>query len=287
MFQPTLQRFLSRDPLSPDGVDVMTDIGFYSERLAAMSANPSFYGGNAEHPYKYANNNPLNVIDPSGLIGIFLGGTGEHAAQAPVETIPYLCSIYNVKKNGPRTFFVVPGLRSHVDPTPIIQRIAKTVQDQRALNPNCPIDIFGYSRGAIYAILLSQELARRGLSSIRYMGLIDPVSTNIVGVGVRALQQGVGATLDVPTIVRNGWALVKDPPNETVVGQIGVNLNTQPVAGIWVRGFPELKRRPLTTRHKEMGRFEKVRQVLMNTANLALWPGVEWGKEEQCEDKYP
>jgi hypothetical protein len=74
MFQPTLQRFLSRDPLSPDGVEVMTDTGFYSERLAAMAANPSYYGGNWGGTYAYARNNPVRFVFPSGvgdkLIGV-------------------------------------------------------------------------------------------------------------------------------------------------------------------------------------------------------------------------
>ena len=36
MYQPTWGRFLSRDPLSVNGVDVLSDTGFYSNRLAAM-----------------------------------------------------------------------------------------------------------------------------------------------------------------------------------------------------------------------------------------------------------
>jgi RHS repeat-associated protein len=68
MYQPTLGRFLSRDPLSANGVDVLTDTGFYAERLAAMRANPWYYGGNWEPPYVYARNNPVTWIDPSGLI---------------------------------------------------------------------------------------------------------------------------------------------------------------------------------------------------------------------------
>jgi hypothetical protein len=70
MYQPTLGRFLSRDPLSESGVDVLTDTGFYSDRLAAMSAHPWYYGGNWDNTYVYARNNPLRWVDPSGLICI-------------------------------------------------------------------------------------------------------------------------------------------------------------------------------------------------------------------------
>ena len=66
IYQPNLGRFLSRDPLSATGVDVLTDTGFYAERLATMRANPWFFGGNWEHPYVYARNNPVNLVDPSG-----------------------------------------------------------------------------------------------------------------------------------------------------------------------------------------------------------------------------
>jgi hypothetical protein len=67
MYQPTLARFLSRDPLSQNGVDVLTDTGLYSDRLAAMSGDPWYYGGNWGNPYVYARNNPVRYTDPSGL----------------------------------------------------------------------------------------------------------------------------------------------------------------------------------------------------------------------------
>jgi hypothetical protein len=67
MYQPTLGRFLSRDPLSANGVDVLTDTGFYGDRLAAMRANPWYYGGNSENAYIYVRSSPVNQVDPSGL----------------------------------------------------------------------------------------------------------------------------------------------------------------------------------------------------------------------------
>jgi hypothetical protein len=68
MYQPTLGRFLSRDPLSENGVDVLTDTGFYSHRLTAMRDNPWYYGGNWENPYVYGKNNPVKLVDASGLL---------------------------------------------------------------------------------------------------------------------------------------------------------------------------------------------------------------------------
>jgi hypothetical protein len=67
MYQPTLGRFLSRDPLSEHGVFAFSGAGFYAERAEEMNSDPWYYGGNWEHPYVYARNNPVLYVDPSGL----------------------------------------------------------------------------------------------------------------------------------------------------------------------------------------------------------------------------
>lgn len=67
MYQQTLGRFQSRDPLAENGMDVMTDTGFFGDRLAAMRANPWYYGGNGGNLYTYVDNNPVNFTEPSGL----------------------------------------------------------------------------------------------------------------------------------------------------------------------------------------------------------------------------
>lgn len=67
MYNPVLGRFLSRDPLSSTGVDLLTDSGFYSERLEDMRENPWEFVTHSTNPYNYCENNPTNRIDPSGL----------------------------------------------------------------------------------------------------------------------------------------------------------------------------------------------------------------------------
>jgi len=56
MYQPTLSRFQSLDPLSPNGVDLLDDNNWFGDRLTQM-----------RNRYGYANNSPVNYFDPSGL----------------------------------------------------------------------------------------------------------------------------------------------------------------------------------------------------------------------------
>jgi RHS repeat-associated protein len=56
MYSPQLGRFLSQDPLVAGQPDVLFDNDVFGDRLTMM-----------RNLYGYANNNPVNVTDPSGL----------------------------------------------------------------------------------------------------------------------------------------------------------------------------------------------------------------------------
>ena len=56
MYQPTLGRFLSRDPLSADGVDVLLSNGWFDEQMTEM-----------RNQYGYVSNSPVNYVDPNGM----------------------------------------------------------------------------------------------------------------------------------------------------------------------------------------------------------------------------
>ena len=61
MYQPVLARFTARDPLSPDGVELLGSVSHLRKQLTKDAVQPPIL------VYAYVANNPLNLIDPSGM----------------------------------------------------------------------------------------------------------------------------------------------------------------------------------------------------------------------------
>lgn len=281
-YDPTTAQFLSEDPIGFDGAEA--------------------------NPYRYARNEPTLVIDPSGLIGIFFSGTGESENETTAQTIPYLRSIYDEKANGPARFFVVPWLvnkstgktSTDVDPQPLLKEAFDWLMGQvwnQPGGPTCdpkPIDIFGMSRGGVYAILFAQVIQRRqaelGLQTerpVRFLGMIDPVSTGIVN-GPITYKHG-RPPIGVPRVVVHSLYQYKEPKEESWPGPAPweglfrprlVDLTTQEIVN--AEKSESFHPDPAVgffsnTRHQRMGQYSysPVRASMKYWAGEA---GVVWNK---------
>lgn len=177
MYDPKVGRWLSQDPLG-------------------------FSTGDSDL-YRYVGNQPTDRTDPSGLVGIFFDGTLETAKTNSIIRRIFAfyhrnepnSEIYEFTYLGGSRFGGIGELIHDINsatptmphsPVPSERRQAEQefddqveaafqfIMQKRAKDE--PVDIFGYSRGAIAAVYLARKLKGKSIE-VRYMGLIDPSVT--------------------------------------------------------------------------------------------------------------
>jgi RHS repeat-associated protein len=127
------------------------------------------------NPRLYVRNKPTLAVDPSGLLGIFLEGTGFDAKDKTVIHTLYEAYIDPNLGNMKAQYYTttVGNLSDRMK-----QIYEELVEPALKKNPNEPIDIFGYSRGGALAIALADyiqdEWGNDKPVTFRFIGLIDP-----------------------------------------------------------------------------------------------------------------
>jgi RHS repeat-associated protein len=120
--------------------------------------------------YRYVRGQPINARDPSGHLGIFLDG-GTFTAK-DVTVIGGFYNIYKQRTKLDAYYFEVKLGNSKDVVDQAFNIIVKAWKDSKGKEP---IDIFGWSRGAMFAYALVNKLATEQKDiSIRFLGLIDP-----------------------------------------------------------------------------------------------------------------
>jgi RHS repeat-associated protein len=148
--------------------------------------DPIGFDGGDWNLYRYVGNDPTNEVDPSGLISIYFEGTGQPVGRA--TTIQTLFGY----TTDPLTFLYT---NPRVDDDQIYRdRIIKDaiykIVQARAKNQNEKIYLYGYSRGSIEAIMVSNALNELNIR-VEFVGVIDPVSNPIIGLGGIPIENNV------------------------------------------------------------------------------------------------
>jgi RHS repeat-associated protein len=147
-----------------------------------VSEDPSGFGGGQANLYGYVGNDATNAVDPSGLIGLFFDGNQQTDADNTIITQLQKNytgpkePVYRYKRLGALSpLELTIGLETARSELALTVRTA-VAKAKAAYENGEPIDLFGYSRGAVAAILVAQELDDLHIP-VRFMGLLEPSAT--------------------------------------------------------------------------------------------------------------
>ena len=258
-YDPMMGRYVSPDPLG-------------------VRAGPN--------PYLYAGADPLRNVDPTGLMLFAFDGT-YNAPDAPTN-VWYFHQLYNTEANGPgrvtRPYLEGVGVaqgpdaaygRTMVSVTretlePIfawkwkdnvefqVMRFMKAVENLKE-DETLNIDVVGFSRGAVQALefgrivarmLNNGEVAHADRVKLRFMGLMDPVMTNMYS-GVDGWEQKC-KPMDVDDRWENVLNIVAAHDRRGILfkgASLGSQINMRPngdLTGLDPNAVRKLRRDPVT-----------------------------------------
>jgi hypothetical protein len=156
MFNPMLGRWMEEDPIGFEAGDT--------------------------NLYRYVGNNPTDATDPSGLIGIIFDGSGYQASDGTIISrfiVPYEKG--ESEKDAKRDVWYIRTDLGNLWKK--VQGAEDLIDGALKRNPNEPIDIMGWSRGAMAALALAKRLEMRvdakgnpAPVKVRFLGLLDPTA---------------------------------------------------------------------------------------------------------------
>jgi hypothetical protein len=134
--------------------------------------------------YRFESDAPPMYTDPSGLVGVFFSGAGREPDK-DTDTMSWLEQKYQGRhryRTTPGFTYIVnlsgiiPGQVVDVDDNEVLLKGEQQVLEGLFYDACHSIDLFGYSRGGIFAVALAKKLHAAGIK-VRFLGDIDPVAT--------------------------------------------------------------------------------------------------------------
>jgi RHS repeat-associated protein len=167
--------------------------------------DPMGFGAGDANLYRYVGNDATNAVDPTGTIGVFIDGYAYE--QGDNTIIGAIYAAYPGKENIDKLYYSPNAGNLEV----IMDDAVRRIKRMRSKNAAEPVDIMGWSRGAMAGIAIANKLAEAGIE-VRFLGLIDPCYPlkQVERIEVRKLAEGA-----IQKNVKATAILTRDPSSDT------------------------------------------------------------------------